>query len=79
MFFVISCVDKPDSAEIRAANRGAHLDYLGSFNDQIVVAGPTTTDDASAMTGSVLILDFADRAICWAQCKVGHLHSESPI
>ncbi len=62
MLFVISCVDKPNSPEVRAANRGAHLDYLGSFKDQVVAAGPTTTDDGGAMTGSVLILDFADRA-----------------
>ncbi len=61
MLFVISCVDKPNSTEVRAANRGAHLEYLGSFKDKVVMAGPTTTDDGSAMTGSVLIMDFANR------------------
>lgn len=61
MLFVISCVDKPNSTEVRAANRGAHLEYLGSFKDHVVMAGPTTTDDGGAMTGSVLIMDFANR------------------
>ena len=62
MLFVLYCVDKPNHGEVRAANRAAHLEYLGGFKDQVVVAGPTTSDDGGAMTGSVLIMDFVDRA-----------------
>jgi len=56
MLYVISCTDKAGSGDIRAANRAAHLAYLESFGDKVFAAGPTLTDDASAMTGSVLIV-----------------------
>jgi len=68
MLFAIFCTDKPDSAEVRAANRPLHLDYVRAVADQVVVAGPTQTDDASAMNGSLLVMDFADLATAqsWA-------------
>ncbi len=62
MLFMIHCVDKPGHGEVRAANRAAHLDYLKSRGNKIVVAGPTTSDDGQAMTGSLLIMDLAGRA-----------------
>jgi uncharacterized protein len=62
MLFVFFCTDKPDHAEVRATNRQAHLDYLGDFVDQVVLAGPTLGDNGASMTGSVLVLDFATRA-----------------
>ena len=62
MHFVIACVDKPGALEIRKANREAHLAYLQAHAAQSVAAGPTLTDDAAGMTGSVLIMEFADRA-----------------
>lgn len=61
MHFVISCVDKPGNAQVRADNRAAHLEYLGQHRSQIVAAGPTLTEDGGAMTGSVLIMEFAGR------------------
>ncbi len=62
MLFVISCVDKAGHAHVRAANRDAHIDYLKAHRDQIFSAGPTTSDDRETMTGSLLIMDFPDRA-----------------
>lgn len=62
MHFVITCVDKPGALEVRKANRDAHLAYLQSVSSQIIAAGPTLSDDGESMTGSVLILDFADEA-----------------
>ena len=62
MLFAIVCSDKPGSADIRAANRPNHLDYVRAVADQVVVAGPTQTDDGAAMNGSVLIMEFADLA-----------------
>lgn len=61
MHFVISCVDKPGHGHLRTENRAAHLDYLGHHKDQMLAAGPTLSEDGAAMTGSVLILEFADR------------------
>lgn len=62
MHFVISCVDKPGHAPVRAANRAAHLEHLERYRDHVVTAGPTLSEDGAAMTGSVLIVEFADRA-----------------
>ncbi|MGD1880676.1 MAG: YciI family protein [Kiloniellaceae bacterium] len=62
MNFVLTCVDKTDHGHLRTENRPAHLDYLKSNLDKIVLAGPTTTEDGQAMTGSVLVIAVADRA-----------------
>ena len=61
MLFVIHCLDKPDHQAVRAANRDAHLAYLAPLGDRVLAAGPTLTDDGTAMTGSLLIIDFEDR------------------
>jgi uncharacterized protein YciI len=62
MLFAIICVDKPDSAQLRKENRPAHLGYLEGVADKIAIAGPMLTEDRSAPTGSLLILDFEDSA-----------------
>lgn len=60
--FVVHCTDKPDHAQVRADNRAAHVDYLKAHIGAVVMAGPTLTEDRSGMTGSLLVLDFPDRA-----------------
>ena len=62
MLFAILCTDKPDHQQVRADNRPAHLAYLEAHASQILLGGPLPNDDGSAMTGSLLVLDFADRA-----------------
>ena len=62
MHFVVRCTDKPGHQEVRLANRAAHLEFLKANLDRLLMAGPTLTDDGQAMTGSVLVLDVADRA-----------------
>lgn len=62
MNFVLYCVDKADHGHVRAENRPAHLDYLNSNLDRIVMAGPMTSDDGATVLGSVIIIDAADRA-----------------
>ncbi len=62
MLFFIYCIDKPDSADLRAATRPKHLDYIKGFEADIVTVGPTLTDDGEGMDGSVLLMDFPDRA-----------------
>lgn len=68
MLFFIHCRDRAGAAEVRAANRAAHLDYLDRHAAQIVACGPTLTEDRDGMTGSVLLMDFADRAAAEAFC-----------
>jgi len=62
MLFAIFCTDKPDSADVRAATRPDHLDYVRAVADQVFFAGPTQNDDGSAMNGSLLVMEFADLA-----------------
>jgi uncharacterized protein len=59
--FVVHCKDKPGAAHIRAETRPAHVEYLKSNLDRIIVAGPVQTEDREGMIGSVLILDFPNR------------------
>jgi hypothetical protein len=62
MQFMLYCLDKPGHGEVRAANRAAHLTHLDRFAAQIVLAGPLLSDDGTAMIGSLLLMNFADRA-----------------
>ena len=59
-YFAIHCIDKPDGAELRAANRPAHLAHLATVADSVLVAGPLLRPDGRAM-GSLMIIDFDDR------------------
>ncbi|MPZ08986.1 MAG: hypothetical protein GEU89_02105 [Kiloniellaceae bacterium] len=62
MNFVLYCVDKAGHGHLRTENRPAHVDYLKSNLDRLVLAGPMTSDDGTTMLGSVLIIEAADRA-----------------
>ncbi len=61
MHFAIICIDKPDHGHVRTENREAHVAYLKNQGDKLVTAGPFLSDDGSAMTGSLIVLDVADR------------------
>ncbi|MEM7442891.1 MAG: YciI family protein [Pseudomonadota bacterium] len=67
MAFIITCTDKPNSRDLRAATRPDHLAYASEFIDKILVAGPTL-DDEGQPNGSVLIMKFDDRAEAEAFC-----------
>ncbi|MFN7263809.1 MAG: YciI family protein [Phenylobacterium sp.] len=54
--YVLVCNDKPNSLDLRLANREAHLAYARGFADRLKVAGPLL-DEAGAMAGSLLILE----------------------
>lgn len=68
MLYIIDCVDKPGSAAIRAANRADHLAYLEALGDRLHAAGPTVSEDGQSMTGSLLIIEFPDRAEAESFC-----------
>ncbi len=62
MQFHIRCIDKSDGAQLRADTRAEHLAYMGGFADQVILAGPTLSDDGQSMNGSVILLEVPDRA-----------------
>jgi len=66
MVFVFHLVDRPGSAELRARVRPEHKAYLAQVADRIAFAGPLLADDGTTMQGSLLAIDFADRAAALA-------------
>jgi hypothetical protein len=62
VLYVIYQEDRPDGAAIRAATREAHFAYLDRHEDILVLGGALLADDGASRTGSVLIINVADRA-----------------
>jgi hypothetical protein len=62
MQFMIHCLDKPGHGEVRLANRAAHLAHLDRHGANLITAGPLLSDDGQTMIGSLLLMEFADRA-----------------
>ena len=56
MLFLRLCLDKPEAAELRKANRDEHRAYLASGTVEVVQAGPLL-DEAGAMLGSMIIVN----------------------
>ena len=61
MLFIIRAEDKPGALPRRLEIRPRHLDYLNANKDLIKVAG-AVLDDQGDSSGSVLIVDVADKA-----------------
>jgi len=66
MLFVFHLIDRADAGDLRARVRPQHKAYLGQVADQIAFAGPLLADDGTTMLGSLLVIDFADRAAALA-------------
>jgi len=62
MLYVAYCLDKPGHEAVRAENRSAHVDFLKSYAANVAMAGPVLSDDGQQMVGSLLILEFENRA-----------------
>ncbi len=62
MQFIIFCTDNPDSQSIRNETRPAHVDFLKNHRENLYLAGPTLSDDCEGANGSLLIVDFPERA-----------------
>jgi uncharacterized protein YciI len=58
----LSAKDRPDSGDIRTANRSAHLEWIAGSEDHVVRGGPYLSDDGETMLGSLILVDFPDRA-----------------
>jgi hypothetical protein len=60
VYFAITCKDKPGRLEVRQKTRPAHVDYLGTFKDRILIAGPLLGDDGQP-NGSLIVVDLEDK------------------
>jgi len=54
--YVISCVDKPDSLQVRMGAREAHLAYAKTLGDKVKLGGPFL-DEAGQMAGTLIIVE----------------------
>ena len=54
--FCLICMDRPESQDLRLANRPDHLAYVLE-NPGVVVAGPFLDEDGETMIGSMIVLD----------------------
>lgn len=61
MLYALFCIDKPDSEDLRLANRDAHLTYWGETG-KVKLGGPFVDDTAEHMEGSFLVIDVGTRA-----------------
>ena len=63
--------DRPDSAALRARVRLEHKAYLELVAERIAFAGPLLADDGQTMRGSLLVIDFTDRAaaLAWLESE----------
>ncbi len=66
MLYAFMLTDRPGSTALRARVRPEHKAYLAQVAERIAFAGPLTGDDGEAMLGSLLVIDFADRAAALA-------------
>jgi uncharacterized protein YciI len=62
MLWAISRVAAPNFAAMREKGLQAHMDYLHSQKNILVVSGATLTDDGKEATGSLLIINVNSRA-----------------
>lgn len=62
MMFSIKIHDIKGSQKLRDIHRQAHLDYLKSFDEKTIFAGPFLAEDNATELGSMRLLDFPDRA-----------------
>ncbi len=59
--FILRCLDKENSLELRKATRAAHLDYVAAAPLTVLVAGPMLDADGDP-NGSLFILEATDEA-----------------
>ena len=62
MLFVFHLIDRAGAADLRQRVRPEHKAYLAAVAERIAFAGPLTEDDGQTMIGSLLAIEFEDRA-----------------
>ena len=69
MIFIFHLLDRPGAGELRQRVRPEHKAYLAQVADRMAFAGPLLADDGQTMIGSLLAIDFPDRAAAqrWQQ------------
>lgn len=66
MIYTFVLLDKPDSLELRKSLRPAHRAYVAEVSDKIAFAGALVAQDGETRIGSLLAIEFPDRAAATA-------------
>ncbi|MDP3821648.1 MAG: YciI family protein [Burkholderiales bacterium] len=66
MLFAFHLTDRADAGDLRQRVRPEHKAYLAQVAEHIAFAGPLLEGDGQAMRGSLLVIDFTDRAAALA-------------
>ena len=66
MLYAFMLTDRINSAALRSQVRPEHKAYLALVAERIAFAGPLLADDETTMNGSLLVIDFPDRAVALA-------------
>jgi len=61
MLWAVSCIDQPNTAEVRASVLQPHRDYLQSKKGILVLAGATHNDEGTEAIGSLFVLNVGSR------------------
>ena len=61
MPYMVIADDKPDSDDLRAKIRPAHIAYLEANLDKLIAAGAKMADDGVTATGSLYVIDTDSR------------------
>ena len=66
MLFAFHLTDRADAGDLRQRVRPEHKAYLAQVAGRIAFAGPLLEGDGQSMRGSLLVIDFDDRAAALA-------------
>ena len=62
MLFAFHLIDRADAGDLRQRVRPEHKACLAQVAERIAFAGPLLADDGQTMRGSLLVIDFPNRA-----------------
>jgi len=66
MLFSIHMIDRPDAIDLRASTADDHKAFVGAYLDSMLIGGPLLADDGKTAVGSLIVMDFPDRAAALA-------------
>jgi uncharacterized protein len=61
MPFAVICLDRPDTAAMRAATRLAHLEYINPHRAKMRIGGALLDDECDERVGMVFAIDLPTR------------------
>lgn len=64
--YVLTCLDKANSLQLRMSVRPEHLDYVAAATDIVKLAGPLIDENDGGLIGSHIIIDVPDLAAAQA-------------